>query len=331
MNADYTFAVNESVKVLQEYGCLEVPIDLNVILKALKRTIQVCSYTKFSADSGLTLNEIVDLFESDLGACVYDPRTERYVIYYNDTKENIGLARFTIAHELGHIFLEHHKLSSTDILLRAYVADEYYRKFENEANCFARNLLSPQPLVKRFTDISKNQSVDDMVIAFNISYFAALTRRQLYSNDGFRIKKSHKDYFEQYTIKYGYFCVTCKSAEVNESSAFCKICGTEHPAFVKGIDRLNYNYSALSDSSRKALKCPKCGNEDLGEADYCKDCGTPLYNYCVGDETHRSDVNARFCEICGNPTEYFRLNLLKPWEDYRSKIDEMLEDKNNPF
>ncbi|WP_423828267.1 ImmA/IrrE family metallo-endopeptidase [Sporotomaculum syntrophicum] len=52
----------------------------------------------------MNIPEICDYFESDLGACAYNRDQEKYVIYYNDTKNNRGLKRFTVAHELGHIF-----------------------------------------------------------------------------------------------------------------------------------------------------------------------------------------------------------------------------------
>lgn len=119
------------------------------------------------------------------GACAYDHKKERYVIYYNDTKKNEGLTRFTIAHELGHIFLEHHKRADTDIMLRKGISASVYKAFENGANCFARNFLSPQPLVPLVTDITQDYSIDEIKEAFNISHDAAITRRKLFKNNSY--------------------------------------------------------------------------------------------------------------------------------------------------
>jgi hypothetical protein len=77
MRANYSLAVSESIRALQDYGYREVPIQLRKILKALERTIKLCSYSKLSRQSGMSIEEICDYFESDLGACAYDRTRER--------------------------------------------------------------------------------------------------------------------------------------------------------------------------------------------------------------------------------------------------------------
>jgi len=347
MRADYDLAVSESIKALHDYGYNEVPIVLNKILRALNRSVKTCSYTKFSIQTGLTIEDICDYFESDLGACAYDHKRERYIIYYNDTKMNTGLTRFTIAHELGHIFLQHHRKADTDIMLRKGISAGAYKRFENEANCFARNFLSPQPLVISLADASNCYSITEVSEAFNISYDAATARINFLSVDGYRIQPEHKVYFGQYNLLYGYYCMNCKSAEAGHSQ-YCKICGEENSVFVKGVDRLIYGDGVELDENMKVLKCPLCDNEDFSEnAEHCKICGTKVYNYCLGQEIydyngnfddriyHKNPSNARFCETCGNKTEFFQNKLLKPWDVYQNEINDFLgvpDDSDNiPF
>lgn len=346
MNANYDLAFSMSVQILQDYSTNEVPVNLKEIIHNLKRTIRTCSYTKYSQKSGLSIQEICDFFESNLGACAYNPGNERYIIYYNDTKMNIGLNRFTIAHELGHIFLEHHKKADTDIMLRKGISGAVYKTFENEANCFARNLLAPHPLVTLVTDVSKDYSISDIMVAFNISYEAAKTRRKLLANDGYRIKKNHKEYFYQYKINYGYYCHTCMNAEAG-NSRYCKICGEENSVFLKGVDRLHYEDGVKLDENMRVMKCPRCDNEGFTDnANFCKICGTKLYNHCLGEEIrdyngnyeetiyHANPSNARFCETCGNITEFFKEKFLNSWEEYQKELNDMLgipNDDDIPF
>ncbi|GAA0179064.1 hypothetical protein SH2C18_20100 [Clostridium sediminicola] len=196
MTPNYKNAIIESIKTLQTYGINSIPIDLDIIIKNLYRTVRVCSYSKFSKKFGKSISEICVYFDSELGACAYNKTREHYIIYYNDTKNNPGLKRFTIAHELGHILLKHHHDASTELLLRKNISQLKYKRYENEANCFARNLLCPVPLVS--TDIP----INDIMKAFDISYSAAKTRLNFYEIDNYRMTAEFYTYFESYTIPF---------------------------------------------------------------------------------------------------------------------------------
>ena len=205
MTTNYDRAIHESVQALQLYDINQVPIDLNKILERLSLSVKCCPYSLLSRKTGYDTDYICRLFDSNLGAVAYDRKKERYIIYYNDTNNNKGLERFTIAHELGHIFLRHHQDANTDILLRKNICSLRYQKYENEANCFARNLLSPIPLVERITDIKNESSIYDIMTAFDISYTAATTRRDLFLLDKHRIIPEYYHYFNNFNIDYGYY------------------------------------------------------------------------------------------------------------------------------
>lgn len=76
MTANYKKVIIESIKTLHEYGFNSIPIDLNIIINALHRTISLCSHSEFSKQPGMNINEICDYFESDLGACAYNKDSE---------------------------------------------------------------------------------------------------------------------------------------------------------------------------------------------------------------------------------------------------------------
>lgn len=323
MIANYGLAVSKSIEVLEKYGYNEVPIALNKILKELKRTIRICSYTKFSKQYGLSIEEVCQQLESDEGACVYERQKERYIIFYNDTIGNYRRIRFTIAHELGHFFLGHHKRTNTSIMHRKGISLTVYNAFENEANCFARNLLSPYPLVPYITDITQQYSVKHIMEAFDISHDAAIARRSLFINDGYRITKAHKEYFKTYRIKYDNYCSVCGNAEVPKGP-YCKICGKEYNGYGGKIDRFYYDDGFELDEEMRAVKCPRCGSDQFDDFnDRCSICGTYLHNHCHGASfnMHDNAGNARFCEKCGASTYYKNKKLLKDWREARSLLE----------
>ena len=81
-----------------------------------------------------------------------------------------------------------------------------------------------------------------------------------------------------------------------------------------------YNDGVEIDRKGRVLICPNCKNEEFSDkADFCRVCGTSLYNKCAGEwddsaeyyEVHNNPGNARFCETCGKPTLFYELGFLK--------------------
>lgn len=101
-----------------------------------------------------------------------------------------------------------------------------------------------------------------------------------------------------------------------------------------------YNDGYPMNEDLRVLRCPKCKNEEMGEdAEYCRICGSPLFNLCEGEEIydfngnyegleqHKNFGNARFCEKCGKPTTYLKLKFLVPFNEFQQTND----DDNVPF
>lgn len=310
MKPNYNKAVKKSINVLMDFGFYTIPIDLDIIFKKYKRTIRKCSYTKFASKRNLSIEEVCEYFESDLGACAYDRKTERYVIYYNDTQGKNGLDRFTIAHELGHVFLNHYAEVDSNVLLRKPMPEEKYDKFEKEANCFARNLLAPVPLVFKVTDVKSSQAYQEIQDAFEITYLATCARISLFTLDRYNITSKDKEYFNTYDITFKYNCISCGNVDV-EYSEYCKICGVKNEPFEKSHGVL-YNDGIETNENKRVIKCPVCENEVFTEGlYYCKICGIERYNYCSHPDCGQpNDGNARYCRYCGSKTVYFERGLL---------------------
>ena len=92
------------------------------------------------------LSKTAVLCKSNSGATHYDPDTNRYLILYN-AEMNAGRIRWTLAHEIGHIYIGH-----LEVIEGAEIAYNeqrgFYDQFESEADYFAWNLLAPLPILR---------------------------------------------------------------------------------------------------------------------------------------------------------------------------------------
>ena len=78
------------------------------------------------------------------------------------------------------------------------------------------------------------------------------------------------------------------------------------------------------EPSTSDYKCPHCGRPPRREnAKFCAECAQLLYNSCsnCGEDLF---VDERHCEICGAPSEFFKLRLGR----FR---DEQVDDDPIPF
>lgn len=328
--AKYAKAVKTAVEVLEDYEIPQAPIDLQIIFNALCREIALITYGQFMTSTGKTYKEVVQFFDSDMGACCYNSRTSQYIIYYNNQMSRT-LTRFTLAHELGHIFLEHHQKAGTEILNRTFISNPQYKEYENEANAFARNLLSPAPLAWIAIDEGKSQTQNyDIKTAFDISGSAANVRINM-------LRRDLKDYNDEMMRKvyklnlcYSRHCNRCKS-RLPRSAKFCIVCGNTWIG--KSI------YFALTppiipmDKSGFFNQCPCCGNRDaVKRSNYCMICGTPLKNPCLGNsrdrKSHKRHINhsfAKFCGECGSQTLYNYRNIEIRMEETEMQYNDGVE------
>lgn len=101
-----------------------------------------------------------------------------------------------------------------------------------------------------------------------------------------------------------------------------------------------YDDGFSMDDNLRVTKCPRCENKQFDDAaEYCRICGTPLFNMCEGQEEwddfgnlvdrnyHKNHGNARFCEKCGRPTEFFRLKLLRPYNEVMDKYQNQYSER----
>ena len=201
--ADYRLAAEKAIEVLEDSDITQAPILLRDIIRRYSGEISVVSYTKFMRLYDKPYQDILALFDSDMGACAFQPSTNHYIIYYNDAMST-AWCRFTVAHELGHIFLGHHSQAGTSLLGRTFVPKADYQEYEKEANVFARNLLSPAPLAAaliREEDMPYEKWMD-LQSAFMITEAAAQMRLQYLQRGLKDYNEAMKSYLEKIQVTY---------------------------------------------------------------------------------------------------------------------------------
>lgn len=150
--ANYKYARDMARKVLKQYKIDDVPTDLKMICES----------------QGLEYVELDD--PDELDGAILELEDGTRVAMLNKAKPFVR-ARFTLAHELGHIFLNHDKREFYD----SEVAREYGEDFpenakppkEQEADAFASELLIPMEQLKRFQADLK--SPDKLAGIFQVS------------------------------------------------------------------------------------------------------------------------------------------------------------------
>ncbi len=223
--------------------------------------------------------------------------------YPFETSANRRL-NFTIAHEIGHIMLNHLKVP------RNLKTKEDIRKEEQEANEFAGQLLMPDKLLA----CCSFNSISSVAEFFNVSDSALMVRLgKTYRLDMLHQKKSN-------------VCSNCGNESMDYTAKFCCICGIVLENNKNGVLRVSYFDGVKLDKNGEACSCPVCNNSDISFTGRCTKCSTPLYNYCSSIYSNKSKCsytnpgNARYCEMCGSETSFYSIGLLKPWEEVRKNL-----------
>lgn len=169
---------NASWQCLIDYKVTDLPVDLVRI--ADEAGIIICKNS-----------EVHELTGCESGACILEG-DQWYLIYDDETVA--GRRRFTIAHELGHIFLGHELMNShhgrSFNILKPQV--------ETEADIFASRLLSPACVLWGLN----LHTAEEIAKACNISLAAAKVRAErmaiLYGRQKFLTSPLERKVYEQF-------------------------------------------------------------------------------------------------------------------------------------
>lgn len=298
------------------------PVNLLEIISNIKYEINLYTYNELSKKINISVELIIAYGGPDaFVALKEDGKTHKFVIFYNgDIKNNIvERIRFSIAHELGHILLNHFDENDSPVLRRG-LDDEEYLKYEHEADSFANELLVPPSLVNtkldartvhRLFDVSNSAAQISLNIKLEhpgLKPSGTLIRSLKNTNKIFQSyfnfnQKTARDLKEacqkliDFTLIHSpiiYFCKNCNNGEKIFLSElkYCPICGNknllkitedQYYKFHETEERNLMSYSSLKVDEKGHLKenCPICGNKHVSE-NYCSICGVYLVNKCTG-------------------------------------------------
>jgi len=121
---------NKALQVLEDYKIEKPVVDVAQIAKGL----------------GIEIKEIDMPKGYEEIAGFYDKNTKTIYLERSDTPQR---KLFSVAHELGHVFLGHQHAT---VLYRITREDQKYPKEESEANSFAAHLLMPEHMIYYYMD-----------------------------------------------------------------------------------------------------------------------------------------------------------------------------------
>jgi Zn-dependent peptidase ImmA (M78 family) len=100
------------------------------------------TYKQISQREGMTIADVIESLESPDGRTSYNNRN--YCIAYNTIQRIFPRIKFTLFHEIGHIYLEHFLEYDLNNLTK-----QQYDILEIEANYFASNVMAPSIVIEK--------------------------------------------------------------------------------------------------------------------------------------------------------------------------------------
>lgn len=332
----YNYVKKIACETLIKYNIKTLPIDIDTIISNTSN-LRLLTYSCYAKELNINMSQAIEKLKTEDGLIQYYPDADFYLIIYNENIYTHGRVRWTLAHELGHLFLNHALDFDKTEILRGGLNNDEYQVLEGEAHFYAKFLLSV-PVVANSIGIKSHIHIQNI---FDITNKAAIGCYNYLHNYWQRIGASYhekkvletfKEYInrkEYYKFLYN-FCPTCKNYIINNDK-FCSICGTEYP-FKFDKEKLNmiYNNEYELDKNSKAIMCPVCSSEERVDGDYCHICGTKIVNKCQNLECGRLlGGNARYCSHCGTQSTFYSEGLLKAWDEVIYEEDDYCA--NNGF
>ncbi|WP_196601690.1 ImmA/IrrE family metallo-endopeptidase [Pectinatus frisingensis] len=334
----------------------ELPIDPFLIADELKICVLTFAQAQqlLGLDFAFRIDYLIGMYK--LEAFSYK-NNGRYLICYDETISPTARINFTIAHEIGHIQLNH--LVNNGMLPR-YMFTTVKDPIEKEADIFAGELLRPPALLA----LAHCDNVDDIEDVCGITYGASIVGSKLVSKLETKLSNSnYSSVFSFYAKQfhdfiYTHYCPTCHSTFIGKDTHYCPICGSKDIWwFNKNLRMLSFfenNQGELdvmryrqydTDENNRVTQCLQCENEDIREEHkFCMICGLELENSCFGkphydgygniewieeqDGCHKPlPPNARYCPYCGAMSVYFYKHILKDWQKEQAEIEQEQEQE----
>ena len=305
--ANYVRPIQLSLQVLRDAGIDSFPISLKKILRHYD--IRLMCYEDYCKCNDCDMQVCFDLFGKD-GATIENEG--KFLIVYNRNATPKDRIRFTLAHELGHIFHRHHRELGVTTLQRLWVEKSLYDVMEDEANCFARNLLCPAISVQLVLrshgfvatdyDASQKRNVwwkvpnakclpnlplgltDSFLVrqSFMVTDAAAKTRCHFLREDLRNTSMAMAtDILNRFRYSAQWRCRKCGAIRQQES-VYCYHCGSKNRFSLLPMDSPSRQPVYIRYHGQHYASCPVCGNAEIpSDSAYCPICGSLICNPCV--------------------------------------------------
>lgn len=171
---------------------LSFPLDIINIIRLFKN-YKVWSYQYYSKKFDTTIKQVIVNCQSESGCTFYNRENNSHVIVFNKSKPQ-GRQYWTLAHELGHCFLDHFDNVSNEQIAENNITSLFDKNLESEADYFASVVLAPFPLYHALNI----QSEVDIQDVFGLSSEASVNRYNDYLQWS---RKHYKNSFDMDMIK----------------------------------------------------------------------------------------------------------------------------------
>lgn len=324
--ARYDYCAKRACEFLEEYNITSYPIDVEKIITDNKWGLT--PYSLLMEQFNCDRDTVIRCLRSMDGYTQLDD--DNYSIAYNDDPTLGDRKRFTLMHEIGHIYLKHLVDFDITLLYRGELSKEENKVLENEANAFARNVLAPISLVQHLTD----KAPENISAKFGITYHAANTRLDLFRKD-YEIIDSIGLLQRMSKIFYKFYnkttCNKCNARFFSRYRNFCPICGNKNT--LKWGDGI-MDYKEYETNVEGFVEtCIRCGNKKV-IGNFCHICGAPTRNYCTdyffAEDSYQTcshseplPGNARYCPDCGSKSLFYQHSILDEWQiEYNKYLEE---------
>jgi Zn-dependent peptidase ImmA (M78 family) len=144
---DYESTKNLAEKIIMSIDNPVLPIKLKPLIAILtEKDLTVHTYSQYAKTEGIDYDTFISNNRSNDGTLRYFPANNFYILLYNEKMQR-DRKTWTLAHELGHYYAGHHLKMMAYLKNHKNIPDKLNTVFEQEANCFAKNLLAPPTLI----------------------------------------------------------------------------------------------------------------------------------------------------------------------------------------
>lgn len=339
----FEFVKGKAVDLLLELGINVLPVKLERIIEDFRDFISLFKWSE--AKEILKTEDPLHLKQKNISGRalrIDDGLCSRYLIVYDDVgfsspykgRPSIMMQRWTVCHELGHIFSNH--LLGTDMLNREDNSE--YGILEIEANFFAAEIFMP-------TGVYSNINVPDsdfISLLSRVSFDASQKRewyltfnhynerddlifKQFFNflNDDIKVVINEEpQYRNGLYYNFTHKCRNCGYIMTGNVYKYCIKCGFDYKIGkenkkYKNRDFYNGQFIKLPRKNKMCIICLKASTRD-DDSKYA--CGHPSTNICICGRRFLSE--ASYCSDCGNELPMKRINDI-----YIQRIEEIAQYK----